>query len=340
MKKLTLKHSRGTTKVRIESDYSRFRELFDTVSTGRKVCLLSDGETSFVSAEIKSALDGYAVFETSSGKGESVKSAENFYSVCEFLFKNGFTRKDALVAIGGGAVSDLVGFVASAYARGMNYVNCPTTLLSATDACIGGKTAVDFCGVKNALGEFYAPSAVYVAVNVLKSLPEKEIKSGMGEVAKYALISKKITTEDLIGGVNERLVYKCLSVKKKFVEKDEFDNGTRKILNLGHTYGHAVESAGGFKIPHGECVAAGLYAAINASAKFYNLTDKTVNGMKTILCAAGFGADYDTTFPARGLSFDKKSDGENIDLILLKKRGKPTIVKTPLKTASELFGCR
>ena len=220
--------------------------------TGKKICLVYDKNAAACVGEVREALKGYEITETSYGEGENVKTAENLLALCKLLCDNEFTRGDALIAVGGGAVSDLVGFAASLYKRGIKYLNCPTTLLSAIDASVGGKTAVDFGGGKNVLGEFYAPAAVYVSLSAVKSLPEKDIRSGKGEVAKYALLSAKISEAEVAGEITEELIYKCLLVKKKYVEKDEYDLKDRKILNLGHTAGHAIEAESGFTLSHGE----------------------------------------------------------------------------------------
>lgn len=337
MKKLTIKSDRVTTKVLIESDYKMLRGFITKNLAGKKICLVYDKNATECLNEVKLALNGYDVTEVSYGEGESVKTAENLFALCKLLCDNDFTRADALIAVGGGAVSDLVGFAASVYKRGIKYVNCPTTLLSAIDACVGGKTAVDFGGSKNTLGEFYAPAGVYVSLSALKSLPEKDILSGKGEIAKYALLSAKITEAEVAGEITEELIYKCLLVKKKYVEKDEYDLKERKILNLGHTVGHAIEAESGFTLPHGECVARGLYKVIAASAEKYNLKPEVVYDMNAIVRAAGFGDEYKTELPRRKLSEDKKAYGGKIDIVLLKKIGQPKIETTSVEKAESLF---
>ena len=166
MKKLTIKSDRVVTKVVIESDYKVLRGFITKNLTGKKICLVYDKNATACMTEVKESLKGYDVIETSYGEGENVKTAENLLALCKLLCDNEFTRGDAIIAVGGGAVSDLAGFAASIYKRGIKYVNCPTTLLSAIDASVGGKTAVDFGGGKNVLGEFYAPAAVRCAFRV------------------------------------------------------------------------------------------------------------------------------------------------------------------------------
>lgn len=337
MKRLNIRNSRGITKILIEDDYKYFRGLAGRTLEGRKVCIVKDLNAEACAEQIKAALKGYDVTEVSFGGGEGVKAERNFASLCELLYKNGFSRNDALIAVGGGAISDFTGFVASAYMRGIRYINCPTTLLASVDACVGGKTAVDIDGGKNIIGAFYPPAAVYISLSAVKNLPDKEILSGKGEIVKYALISDKISEAEVAGEITEDLVYKCLSIKKKFVEKDEFDKKERKILNLGHTCAHAEEEKSGFTLSHGECVARGLYRVIKASGKRYNLSDETIYEMTAILRAAGFGDEYKPKEEVSDISGDKKAADGRIDVILLKKRGKAKIENMPVKKAEELF---
>ena len=156
-------------------------------------------------------------------------------------------------------------------------------------------------------------------------------------MAKYALLSAKISEAEVAGEITEELIYKCLLVKKKYVEKDEYDLKDRKILNLGHTAGHAIEAESGFTLSHGECVARGLYKVIAASAKKYNLKPDVVYDMNGMVRAAGFGDEYKTELPMRKLSEDKKATNGKIDIILLKKIGKPKIESVSVEKAESIF---
>lgn len=195
--------------------------------------------------------------------GEQSKSIANFEMLLETMLRNGFTRGDAVVAVGGGVVGDLSGFVSSCYMRGIDFYNIPTTLLSQVDSSIGGKTAVDFCGVKNAVGSFCQPKAVVIDPLTLKTLDKRQFNAGLAEAIKMAanfdrelfeLIEKSESIYEDIDGI----IYRSLCIKKDVVERDPKEKGLRKVLNFGHTVGHAIESEGKGALLHGECVAAGM----------------------------------------------------------------------------------
>lgn len=203
--------------------------------------------------------------------GKTLAGAE---SLCHELLARACDRTAVLVAVGGGAVSDLTGFVAAIYLRGIRYVNVPTTLLAQIDASIGGKTGVDLPEGKNLVGAFWPPSAVVIDPDVLAGLPEGEWTSGCGEVAKYAVLAEDLltllesTSSALAsdGALLDRVLSLCVRTKVRYVEADEFDRGVRRALNLGHTIGHALEAATGFHVlRHGEAVALGLRAEVSLS---------------------------------------------------------------------------
>lgn len=213
--------------------------------------------------------------------GEKEKNIKNYTKILDFALKHHLTRQDAIIAIGGGVVGDLAGFVASTYMRGINYIQVPTTLLACTDSSVGGKTAINTVYGKNLVGSFYQPCAVFINVNFLKTLDNRQFKSGMGEVVKYAFIEKScLCTEDLnlMNFLNEYaqkimdrdiltladLIKACIKLKISVVNQDEKEKGLRQILNYGHTYGHAVETITNFKkYTHGESVVSGILFAVN-----------------------------------------------------------------------------
>lgn len=217
--------------------------------------------------------------------GENQKNITNYAKILNFALEKKLTREDSIISIGGGVVGDLAGFVASTYMRGINYIQIPTTLLACTDSSVGGKTAINTKFGKNLVGSFYQPKAVFINVNFLKTLNSKQFLSGMGEVVKYALIEKSCQCDEdlnLISFLNENnyrilnrdmsalkeLIEICIKLKISVVEKDEKESGLRKILNYGHTYGHAVENLTGYKkYTHGECVVAGILFALNFACK-------------------------------------------------------------------------
>ncbi|MBQ5800552.1 MAG: 3-dehydroquinate synthase [Clostridia bacterium] len=230
----------------------------------RKVLIVTDSGVpkEYASKVADASLEPFVV---TIPEGESSKGIESYQLILEALVKNAFTRTDCIVAVGGGVVGDLSGFAASTYMRGIDFYNIPTTLLSQVDSSIGGKTAIDFMGIKNIVGAFYPPKRVIVDPNTLKTLPSRQISNGLAEAVKMSLTSDKelfslfegegeITEEKL-----DLIIEKSLLIKRAVVEADEREGGLRRVLNFGHTLAHAIESANEMKnLYHGECVALGM----------------------------------------------------------------------------------
>lgn len=252
-------------------------------------------------------------------QGESSKNFENYKYLLSVMTKNEFTRTDAVVAVGGGVVGDLSGFVASSYMRGVDFYNIPTTLLSQVDSSIGGKVAIDFEGYKNIVGAFYPPKAVVIDPNVLKTLPQRQVFNGLAESIKMSLTSDKELFEIIKAGNIleniETIIEKSLRIKKYVVEKDEKENGLRKILNFGHTIAHAVESENLMQnYFHGECVAIGMLymcsskvrAQLEEVLKKYNLPTKCNVKIDNLINA---------------IKHDKKKSGNKITVITVEEIG-------------------
>ena len=197
-------------------------------------------------------------------QGEASKNFQNFENILNYLIDNKFLRSDCIIAIGGGVVGDLAGFCASVYMRGITFYNIPTTLLSQVDSSVGGKTAIDKNGIKNIVGAFYPPQKVVIDPNVLVTLDNRQLLSGLVEAIKMGATSDKTlfdlikNSDDLMKDIDE-IIIKSIKVKKEVVEIDPNEKGLRKILNFGHTIGHAIESSGKFdNYLHGECVGIGM----------------------------------------------------------------------------------
>lgn len=216
--------------------------------------------------------------------GEKEKNFRNYQKILERALKMQLTRKDAIIAIGGGVAGDLAGFAASTYMRGIDFIQVPTTLLACVDSSVGGKTAVDTAFGKNLVGTFYQPKVVFINTNFLKTLDERQFKTGLGEVVKYAFIEKSCKCEEfnLTNFLNENfekillrdtkilneLVRICVSLKISVVEKDEKESGLRRILNFGHTYGHAIEKITNYKkYTHGEAITEGMRFVFKLAVK-------------------------------------------------------------------------
>jgi len=193
---------------------------------------------------------------------ESSKEFSEMSGYIDVLLEMGIRKNWTIVAIGGGIIQDISGFIASILFRGIDWWFFPTTLLAQADSCIGSKTSINLGNYKNQVGTFYPPNRVIIDTRLLKTLPQKDIYSGFGEIYKYHILDGKY---ELISTNMEKLVSYCLKVKKEYIEADEFDRGRRNILNYGHTFGHAIESLTDFKESHGKCVAEGMKIANHIS---------------------------------------------------------------------------
>jgi len=203
---------------------------------------------------------------------EHAKDFSNIEPIISTLIENSFDRKSKIIAIGGGVIQDVCGFISSILYRGVDWVFFPTTLLSQGDSCIGGKTSINFKGSKNQIGNFYPPSKIIIDTHFLESLPEEEIRSGMGEMSHYFLIELSESYEFFCKNFNDpkklnEIIYRCLQIKKDVIERDEFDKGERIVFNYGHSFGHALESLTNYNTPHGIAVANGIDIANYISYK-------------------------------------------------------------------------
>lgn len=269
--------------------------------------------------------------------GERSKSLDIAASLLEQMAERRIRRRDVLLALGGGMVSDLAGFVASVYQRGIELVNLPTTLLGQVDAAVGGKTAVNLLSGKNLAGTFYQPSAVVCDVEALRTLPPREFRSGMAEVVKYGLcfefeLLDLLESEDVSpasdAGQLERIVASCVAHKARVVSEDEGDEGARLVLNYGHTFGHALEAHGGFeRFTHGEAISVGMMFAAILSNEAGFLEESAVVRHEKVLSAVGLPttAPFDPGEIVRFWSLDKKyRQGQR--WVLLKAIGEPVVV--------------
>jgi len=201
--------------------------------------------------------------------GEAAKSLSSVEKLIGEMMIRGVKRTDTIIAIGGGAVLDLAGFAASIYMRGVDWINIPTTLLSMADSCIGGKTGINFGGIKNIAGSFHQPRETIFCYEFLQSLSEREMKNGYAEIIKTALLNEKLFKMMDRADLNQ-IIMECVKVKNEYVSGDLYDRGKRRFLNLGHTIGHGLESVYG--LPHGVCVAKGL----ELETKILGVTPKSI----------------------------------------------------------------
>ena len=247
--------------------------------------------------------------------GEASKSLESFEKLLKTMLDYGFSRKDCVVAVGGGVVGDLSGFAASAYMRGIDFYNIPTTLLSQIDSSIGGKTAINFGGLKNIVGAFYQPRKVLIDPSLLKTLPKRQISNGLAEAIKMSLTSDKelfsiFETKDIESHIDE-IIIRSLMVKKSVVEQDEKEAGLRKILNFGHTIAHGIElDEDSCSLYHGECVALGMIPMCSES-----LRPRLIEVLKK--CNLYQVIKYDWKKIEEAISHDKKANGNTISVTVV-----------------------
>ena len=253
-------------------------KLSSAIKSYNKILIVTDdGLPKKYLAEIKKLIPkSKKVYIYSLPAGEKSKSLKSFNLILENLASLKFDRTDCLIALGGGMVGDITGFVASSYLRGIDFIQIPTTLLSQVDSSVGGKTAINISQGKNLVGAFYNPKKVFISLSYLQTLSEKEYRSGLGEVVKYAFILNKRLHRILKSNSNlvlsrnlkvlEEVIYESIKTKSKIVTKDEKENGVRALLNFGHTFGHAIEAKNNYKgVSHGEAVVLGMIIASEIS---------------------------------------------------------------------------
>lgn len=319
-------------------------ELVQFVDKDKKVCIISDTivaplyaeELSNFIKEMVASVYTYAI-----PAGEENKTLDSVKAVYEFLIKQGFGRKDVLIALGGGVVGDMTGYVASTYLRGVDYIQIPTTLLSQNDSSIGGKTGVDFDGYKNMVGAFKMPKLVYMNLEVLKTLDDRQFFSGFAEVMKHGLIKDQkfyiwlienmyeICERDL--DILEELVLRSCTIKKNVVEKDPTEQGERALLNFGHTIGHAIENFKNFTLTHGECITLGMVAAAFISWKRGKISMETYYEIRDMFVPFYLPISIDDIDAQEILKLtksDKKAEAGTIKFILLNRIGQAVIDKT------------
>ena len=265
---------------------------------------------------------------------ETKKSYEGLKKVISTLIERGFRKSNRLIAIGGGITQDVTAFIASILYRGVKWIFYPTTLLAQGDSCIGSKTSINFGKYKNQLGGFYPPEQIYIYTEFLKSLPESEVKSGIGEMFHYFVVSGKkdfiFFKNNFKNALNDseimrKIILRSLLIKKSYIERDEFDTGIRQVFNYGHSFGHAIEGLTDYQIPHGIAVSIGIDIANYVSYKM-NLIDIIIfqeihQVVKSIY--EGYSIiNLDIEDLINTLKKDKKNVGDKLGLILIKDFGK------------------
>lgn len=301
----------------------------------RKVLIVTDSgvPTEYSSAVAANCKTPYTVTVE---QGESSKNIKSFELLLSKLVEYGFTRSDCIVAVGGGVVGDLSGFAASAYMRGIDFYNIPTTLLSQVDSSIGGKTAIDFMGIKNIVGAFYPPKRVIIDPETLKTLPERQISNGLAESLKMALTHDKellcVFEEGDVKQDLDLIIERSLKIKKSVIEQDEHEGGLRRVLNFGHTLAHAIEAENEMKnLFHGECVALGMIPMCSEKVR-----SRLVNVLQRLNLPFEISVG-DTEKIINACKNDKKLQGNDITVVYVQEVGSFEFRKMPFSEYEKLI---
>lgn len=332
----------------LENTESYISEIF----TGKRIIIVSDDHVFPLYGQklMNHLAKSYECHSLVLPHGESTKSFESLPEIYSAMISAKISRSDLLIALGGGVIGDLSGFAAATFLRGIKYVQIPTSLLAQVDSSVGGKVAVDLPEGKNLVGSFYQPSLVLIDPTVLKTLPERFINDGMGEVIKYGCIKdcslfellEKYHSFDELWEVLPSVIERCVDIKRVIVEHDQFDTGERMLLNFGHTLAHAIEQHCKYeRESHGEAVAIGMYQ-LSLLAEEKGLTasftsDRILNLLKN------YNLPYECNFTIgellKAMTLDKKNSSGKLNLILLKEVGESYIYPTNIDFFDDTTKC-
>ena len=312
-------------------------ELNKAIDKKAKVLIVTDsGLPNAYLRELKQSIKNSNVYVHIINKGEKAKSFKNYQQILKKLIDLEFSRTDLIVAFGGGVVGDIAGFSAATFLRGIDYIQIPTTLLSQVDSSVGGKTAINVPQGKNLVGAFCNPKLVLISTTYLKTLSEKEYKSGLGEVIKYAFIdNQKLrslienNSQKIINRENKiliKIIEESIKTKSKIVTKDEKESGIRAILNFGHTFGHAIEAFTGYKkLSHGAAITLGMVIASKVSFFEGHVKDYQLENIINLINSIGLDSDhsnYKYSALKKYIMNDKKVADGKLNLIMINKNYK------------------
>jgi 3-dehydroquinate synthase len=313
-------------------------EFIRKINLPKQVCVIIDEKVEEIyGSNIRKVINGFAIkkYFVALPASERIKSFKTVSQIINSLYEEKFGRDTLLIAIGGGTVGDVAGFAASTYMRGIPLIHIPTTLLSAVDSSIGGKTGINFKEAKNFIGTFYQPSLVLTDTNFLNSLPEEELISGFGEVVKYSYLTNRKFYSTLLSDYNlllkkdsgflNKIIYESVNIKSAVVSEDENEvSGLRKILNFGHTFAHAFESNSSYKLPHGKAVIAGIVSALFLSFEKGLMTENQLNYMLELplkFISSIQLININEKEIVRLMEYDKKNRNGEIKFVLVKNFG-------------------
>ena len=331
---LTLKGTNGASEIHIESGLlARAASVIGETFSPSRIHIVSDSTVAPLYLEQLEQQFTLPVTHTVIPAGEEHKRLSTVEGIYHDLLANGMTRKDLIIALGGGVVGDITGFAAATFLRGVSLCQIPTTLLAQVDSSVGGKTGVDMPEGKNLVGAFYQPRLVLIDPAVLATLPDQTFADGMAEVVKYGYISNReildmVSAPDYKKNI-ERIICECVRIKRDVVTIDEHDTGLRMILNFGHTIGHAAEKLGNYvDLTHGQAVAVGMVAAMRLSAMLGNedLSERLIGILEHIGLPTELKYGREDIY--RSLLSDKKKFGATVNFILVREPGRAEI--TPI----------
>lgn len=331
---LTLKGTTGVSEIHIESGLlARAASVIGETFSPSRIHIVSDSTVAPLYLEQLEQQFTLPVTHTVIPAGEEHKRLSTVEGIYHDLLANGMTRKDLIIALGGGVVGDITGFAAATFLRGVSLCQIPTTLLAQVDSSVGGKTGVDMPEGKNLVGAFYQPRLVLIDPAVLATLPDQTFADGMAEVVKYGYISNReildmVSAPDYKKNI-ERIICECVRIKRDVVTIDEHDTGLRMILNFGHTIGHAAEKLGNYvDLTHGQAVAVGMVAAMRLSAMLGNedLSERLIGILEHIGLPTELKYGREDIY--RSLLSDKKKFGATVNFILVREPGRAEI--TPI----------
>ncbi len=308
----------------------------------KAVCIVSNTTVSkLYLTQLKKSLNDYRVIEVILEDGEQFKNADSLNQIYTALLDNKFNRDSTIIALGGGVVGDIAGYAAASYMRGIPFIQIPTTLLSQVDSSVGGKTGINHPLGKNMIGAFYQPQAVIIDMHVLQTLDKREISAGLAEVIKYGLIWDQDFFDHLENHIEdlknlnvmqlEQAIYRSCEIKAEVVSQDERESGLRAILNLGHTFGHAIENCLGYgEWLHGEAVGCGMVMAAQMSLAHGWINDTDFDRIRNLIQAADLPIEK-PQIPLHdfleAMSLDKKNKNQDIYLVLQQGIGQAIVTK-------------
>ena len=317
-------------------DSNRILEVVAPLQPSKVVVITNPTVAQLFAGKLQCLADNYPLLTMTIGDGERYKNHESLQQIYDFLLAHNCGRDIVICALGGGVVGDIAGFAAATYQRGVHYIQMPTTLLSQVDSSVGGKTAINHPLGKNMIGAFYQPKAVFIDSSTLTTLPERELSAGLSEVIKYSLICDahffewlEKNSDGLLArqsnAINHAITTSCRH-KAAIVEEDEQEQGSRALLNLGHTFGHAIERHTGYsQWLHGEAVAAGMVCAAKVSMlKGYlakNQYDRIINLLNKMQLPVDIPVDLDAETMLSLMELDKKNRNNRLRLILMRSIG-------------------